>query len=150
VSPPGEAGPEPLSGEFGEGLRRMRMALDLLQPPSEEHAAALIAPLLHPEIQVLGSPGIGPAHGYDGRDEFLKYFDDAAAHGVWIRSDATEVVIAPSGAMLITATLLISGHGLADTTPAWFVLTFRDGLIASLETHLSREMADESVAGKVS
>jgi hypothetical protein len=36
-----------------------------------------------------------------------------------------------------------------DETPAWFVYTFRDQLIASLETYLDGKMAAEAAANPV-
>ena len=34
----------------------------------------------------------------------------------------------------------------APEIPAWFVYTFRDGLIASLENHLERELAEHAAS----
>ena len=38
----------------------------------------------------------------------------------------------------------MNGPNGVDEIPAWFVYTFRDGLIASLENHLDRELAEHA------
>ena len=47
-------------------------------------------------------------------------------------------------AVLVAGALRITGATGVDEIPAWFVYTFRDGLIASLENHLDREIAEHA------
>jgi hypothetical protein len=128
---------------FGTGLRRIRMVVDLLRLSGEE-AVDAIAPLVHPQMRVLAAPGIAPAGGYESREEFLGYFGEASARGILIQPDASEILVSPSGAVLVTGSLRIAGPDGIDEVPSWFVYTFREGLIGSLETYLDREMAEKA------
>jgi hypothetical protein len=119
------------------------MVVELLTLSGQE-AVAELTPLLHPEMCVLAAPGVAPVRSYQTREEFPAYFADAKAHGVLIEPDASEILVSPTGAVLVTGALRMSGTTGADEIPAWFVCTFRDGLIASLENHLDREMAQHA------
>jgi hypothetical protein len=130
---------------FGTGLRRIALVADLLRLVSQE-AVGEIAPLVHPEISVLGTPGIAPGGGYQGREEFLGYFAEAKAHGLLIQPDVSAIRMSPSGAVLATGSLRVAGPTGIDEVPAWFVYTFRAGLIASLATYLDYTQA-ETAAG---
>ena len=44
---------------FGRDLRQIRMVVELLALSGQE-AVAELAPLLHPELRVLVSPGVAP------------------------------------------------------------------------------------------
>lgn len=128
---------------FGRDLRQIKMVVEWLALSGQE-AVAELAPLLHPEMRVLAAPGVAPVRSYQTREEFLAYFDDAKAHGVLIEPDASEIRVGPSGAVLVAGALRMSGPNGVDEIPAWFVYTFRDGLIASLENHLDREIAQHA------
>jgi hypothetical protein len=130
---------------FGTGLRRISLVVDLLRLVGQE-AVGEIAPLVHPEITVLGTPGLAPGGGYQGRDAFLGYFAEAKAHGLFIQPDVSALRVSPSGAVLATGSLRVAGPSGIDEVPAWFVYTFRDGLIASLATFLDCAQA-EAAAG---
>ena len=129
--------------EFGRGLRQVRTVIELLTLSGQE-ATAQIAPLLHPEMRLLAAPGLVPVRRYQTREDFLAYFADARAHGMLIEPDVAEISVSPSGAVLVAGALRMTGPGGVDVIPAWFVYTFRDGLIASLENHLDRQMAEEA------
>jgi len=59
--------------------------------------------------------------------------------------DAHEIRIGASGAIVVAGSVRMTNRGsVADKTPVWFVYTFRDGLIASLATHLDPAMAEEA------
>lgn len=126
---------------FGQGLRQIKMVADLLTLSGREAVDELTS-LLHPELRVLPAPGVAPVRSYQSRDEFLAYFADARASGVRIEPDASEIRVSPSGAVLVGGALRMTGPSGADEIPAWFVYTFRNGLIATLENHLDREMAE--------
>jgi hypothetical protein len=128
---------------FGRDLRQIRMVVELLALSGQE-AVADLAPLLHPEMRVLAAPGVAPVRSYQTREEFIAYFADAKEHGVLIEPDASEVRLSPTGAVFVAGALRMSGPNGIDEIPAWFVYTFRDGLIASLENHLDREMAQHA------
>jgi ketosteroid isomerase-like protein len=129
---------------FGTNLRRIQMVVELLCLGRDE-AVHAISPLLHPELQVLAAPGVAPARGYQSREEFLAYFADARAHGMKVEPDVAEICVAPSGAVLVTGRMQVEVQGEVDVIPAWFVYTFRDGLIARLENHLDHDMAKAAV-----
>ncbi|MEA2496626.1 MAG: hypothetical protein QOJ29_4537 [Thermoleophilaceae bacterium] len=129
--------------KFGSGLRHIGMVVDLLRLSGQE-AVAAIAPLVHPEMRMLAAPGVAPARDYQTREEFLDYFSEARANGVLVEPDACELRVAASGAVVVTGSLRMTSRGGEDEIPAWFVYTFRDGLIASLETYLDAEMAQEA------
>ncbi len=129
--------------EFGDALRRIRLVVDLLCLSSES-AVEAIAPLLHPQMRVLAAPGIAPARGYQSREEFLGYFADAEAHGVLVQPDACKIRVSPSGRVLVAGRLRIAGPMGVEETPAWFVYSFRDGLIATLENYLDRAPAEDA------
>ena len=57
------------------------------------------------------------------------------------RRDAAEIRVSPPGGGLATGRLRMTTASQEDETPAWFVYTFRDRQIASIEAHLNREMA---------
>ena len=128
---------------FGRDLRQIKLVVELLVLSGQE-AVAELAPLLHPEMRVLAAPGVAPVRSYQTREEFLAYFADAKAHGVLIEPDASEIRVGASGAVLVAGALRMSGATGVDEIPAWFVYTFRDGLIASLENHLDRGMAEDA------
>ena len=128
---------------FGRDLRQIKMVVELLALSGQE-AVAELTPLLHPEMRVLAAPGVAPVRSYQTREEFIAYFADAKAHGLLIEPDASEIRVSPSGAVLVTGALRMTGKNGADEIPAWFVYTFRDGLIASLENHLDREIAAQA------
>ena len=130
---------------FGRGLRRIAMVVELLTLSGKE-AVAQIAPLVHAQLRVLPAPGVAPARSYETREEFLDYFAEAKAHGIRIEPDASEIRVSPLGAVLVAGALRVTSPGGVNVTPAWFVYTFRDGLIASLGNYLDREMA-EGAAG---
>jgi hypothetical protein len=130
---------------FGTGLRRIALVVDLLRLVGQE-AVGEISPLVHPEITVLGTPGLAPGGGYQGREEFLGYFAEAKAHGLFIQPDVSEIRVSPSGAVLATGSLRVAGPSGIDEVPAWFVYTFLGGLIASLATYLDCAQA-ETAAG---
>jgi hypothetical protein len=100
-----------------------------------------IAPLLHPEMRTYAAPGVAPAGPYETREDFLEYFAQARASGVLVEPDACDIRISPSGAVLAAGSLRLTSSGTVETTPAWFVYTFRDGLIDSLESHLEGDLA---------
>ena len=128
---------------FGRDLRQIKMVVELLALSGQE-AVAELTPLLHPEMRVLPAPGVAPVRSYQTRGEFLAYFADARAHGMLIEPDASEILVSPTGAVFVAGALRMSGPNGVDEIPAWFVYTFRDGLIASLENHLDREMAEHA------
>ena len=128
---------------FGRDLRQIRMVVELLALSGQE-AVAELAPLLHPSCASSPRPGVAPVRSYQTREEFLAYFADAKAHGVLIEPDASEIRVGPSGAVIVAGALRMSGTTGVDEIPAWFVYTFPDGLIASLENHLDREMAEHA------
>ena len=128
---------------FGRDLRQIRMVVELLALSGQE-AVAELTPLLHPEMRVLAAPGVVPARSYQTREEFLAYFADAKAHGVLIEPDASEIRVGPAGAVLVAGALRMSGPNGVDEIPAWYVYTFREGLIATLENHLDREIAEHA------
>lgn len=132
--------------DFGDGLRHIRTVVNFLQPLDEKNAMDTIMPLLHPEVKILGAPGIGPARGYESRADFARYFADVQEQGVWIRTDAHRIEVMPSGAILVSATLRITGRAGTDTTPAWFVFKFSLESIILIETHLDEKIAQESAA----
>ena len=129
--------------DFGAGLRQIGMVVDLMRLSAAENLDE-IAPLIHPEMRMLAAPGVAPMRAYETREDFLEYFAEARKNGVAVLPDAHEVRFAPSGAVVVTGSLRISSRGGDADTPAWFVYTFRDGLIASLEAHLSAEMAEQA------
>lgn len=126
---------------FGTGLRELGMVVDLLRHSARE-AVDEVAPLLHPELRVLAAPGVAPVRPYQTREDFLRYFAEARANGVLVEPDLRELHLMPSGAIMAVGSLRMTTSGGADETPAWFVYTFRDGLIASLEAHLSSDLAE--------
>jgi hypothetical protein len=128
---------------FGTNLRRIRMVVDLLRLSGEE-AVDEIAPLIHPQMRMLAAPGIAPASRYESREDFLGYFGEASANGILIQPDASQIRVTPSGSVLVTGNLRIAGPDGVDEVAAWFVYTFRDGLIGSLETYLDDEMAEKA------
>jgi ketosteroid isomerase-like protein len=128
--------------EFGTGLGRIRMVVELLHLSGEPDIEGITA-LLHPQMHMLAAPGVAPVRSYESREEFLQYFSDAAAHEIVIRPDVHEIRISPTGAILAAGRLQIAGR-VVDETDAWFVYTFRDGKIASLETYLDRAMAEDA------
>ena len=132
-----------LTSDFGTGLAQVGMVLDLLRFSAHE-AVDDIAPLLHPEMRVLAAPGIAPSHPYETREDFLEYFAEARRNGVLIEPDLREVRFSPTGAIVVSGSLRMTSRAVTAETPAWFVYTFRDGLILSLENHLSADMADEA------
>jgi ketosteroid isomerase-like protein len=129
--------------DFGAGLRQIGMVVDLLRLSATE-AVEEIAQLIHPEMQVLAAPGVAPTRPYETREHFLEYFSEARANGVLVQPDAYQVGFAASGAVIVAGSLRMRSRGGDAETPAWFVYTFRDGLIASLETYLSAEMAAQA------
>jgi ketosteroid isomerase-like protein len=129
--------------DFGAGLRQIGMVVDLLRLSATE-AVEEIAQLIHPEMQVLAAPGVAPTRPYQTREHFLEYFSEARANGVLVQPDAYEVGFASSGAVVVAGSVRLRSRGGDTETPAWFVYTFRDGLIASLETYLSAEMAAQA------
>lgn len=131
--------------EFGSGLRQIAMVVELLQHSGAENVDAL-APLLHPQMRMLAAPGVAPMRRYQTSEDFLRYFSEARANGVLVQPDVRELRVHPSGAVMAVGSLRMTSRGSVDETPAWFVYTFRDGLIASLETHLSAELAANAVA----
>ena len=131
-------------GDFGTRLREIGMVVDLLRLSATE-AIDDIAPLLHPEMRVLAAPGIAPARRYQTREDFLEYFSEARRNGILIEPDAHEIRFGATGALMVTGSVRMTNHGGGtDETPIWFVYTFRDGLIASLENHLDPTMAAEA------
>lgn len=133
---------------FGSGLRDIAKVVELLTLSGQE-AVDRIAPLIHPQMEMLPAPGVAPVRSYRTREDFLAYFAEAKSHGVLVEPDASAIRVTPSGAVLVTGALRITGPGGVDTTPAWFVYGFRDGLIASLASYLDPDMA-EAAAGVVS
>ena len=129
--------------EFGAALREIGMVVDLLRLSATE-AVEEIAPLIHPQMQVVAAPGVAPTRPYETREHFLEYFSEARANGVLVQPDAFQVGFACSGAVVVAGSVRMRTRGGDAETPAWFVYTFRDGLIASLETHLSAEMAEQA------
>jgi hypothetical protein len=129
--------------KFGTGLRRIQMVVELLCLAGDE-VVDLISPLIHPEMQMLPAPGVAPARSYTNRQEFLAYFSDARRNGVRVKPEAREIRVTQSGAVLVSGSLRMAGPDGEDEIPAWFVYTFRDGLIATLENHLDRGMAEEA------
>jgi ketosteroid isomerase-like protein len=134
--------------DFGSALQHIGLVVDLLRFSADE-AVEEIAPLLHPQMQVLAAPGVAPARLYQTREDFLAYFADARAHDVLVEPDAREIRITPSGAVVVTGSVRMTTLDSIDETPAWFVYTFRDQLIASLETYLDGKMAAEAAADPV-
>lgn len=130
---------------FGESLERIGQVVELLQL-SAVGAAEEIAPLIHPRMRMLAAPGIAPAGSYETREDFLQYFAEAQAEGVLVEPDADEIRINSVGAITVTGRLRVHTAQGVDETPAWFVYTFRDRLIASLETHLDAEIAAEAAS----
>ena len=130
-----------LTSEFGTGLAQVGMVLDLLRFSADE-AVDDIAPLLHPEMRVLAAPGVAPSRPYETRTDFLEYFAEARRNGVLVEPDVREVRFGPTGAIVVSGSLRMTTRAGEAETPAWFVYTFRDGLIASLETHLDAALAD--------
>jgi len=128
---------------FGDSLHHIGLAVDL-QRLSAIGDIDAIKPLLHPEMRTRAAPGVAPQRPYENREDFLAYFTEAQANDVLIEPDAHEIRITPSGALLITGHLRITTPGHEEVTPAWFVYTFRDRQIVSLETHLNRNMAYEA------
>ena len=129
--------------DFGTSLAQVGMVLDLLRLSAAE-AVDDIAPLLHPEMRVLAAPGIAPARPYETREDFLAYFAEARKNHVLVEPDLVEVRFGPTGAIVVSGSVRMTSRAGVVETPAWFVYTFRDGLIASLENHLSAEMAGEA------
>ena len=132
-----------LTSDFGTGLAQVGMVLDLLRFSAHE-AVDDIAPLLHPEMRVLPAPGIAPSHPYETREDFLGYFAEARRNGVLVEPDVRDIRFGPTGALVVSGNLRMTSRAGAAETPAWFVYTFRDGLIVSLENHLSAAMADQA------
>jgi hypothetical protein len=131
------------NANFGIGLRHIGVVVDLLRLSATE-AVEEIAPLLHPEMRTLAAPGIAPARPYQTREDFLEYFSEARANGVLVEPDACEVRLCPSGAIVVAGSVRMTTRAGIAELPTWFVYTFRDGLVASLETHLTAEMADDA------
>jgi ketosteroid isomerase-like protein len=129
--------------KFGTGLDQIQMVVELLCLARNE-VVDLIPPLLHPEMQVLPAPGVAPARSYTNRQEFLAYFSDARTNGVRVEPEVREIRVTATGAVLVCGSLRMDGPDGEDEIPAWFVYTFRDGLIATLENHLDRAMAEEA------
>ena len=129
--------------EFGTSLEQVGMVLDLLRLAAAETVDE-IAPLLHPDMRVLAAPGIAPPGPYETREDFLAYFAEARRNRVLVEPDLREVRFGPTGAIVVSGSLRMTSPAGVVETPAWFVYTFRDGLIASLENHLSADMADEA------
>jgi len=135
--------PDQADPEFGCELHHIGLVVDLLRLSGEEAVEAIV-PLLHPQMRVLAAPGIAPARPYQTREDFLDYFSDARAQGVLIEPDAQEVRASRSGAVMVAGRLRMTTSDSVDETPAWFVYTFRDRLISSLETYLDGDMAEEA------
>ena len=133
--------------DFGTGLQQAGIVLDLLRFSADEAVDAL-APLLHPDMQVLAAPGIAPARRYQTREDFFEYFSEARKNGVLVEPDLQELRLSPSGAIIVSGTVRMTSPAGIDETPAWFVYTFRDGLIASLENHLNAAMAEQAAGMK--
>ena len=133
--------------KFGLGLRHIGLVVDLMRLSGQE-AVAEITPLLHPEMRTLAAPGVAPARPYETREDFLDYFSEARANGVLVEPDARELRLAASGAVVVTGSIRMTSSAGVDETPAWFVYTFRDGLIASLETYLDAELAEEAAESR--
>jgi hypothetical protein len=129
--------------KFGAKLHRIGLVVDLLRHSAEE-AVEAIAPLLHPEMRVVAAPGVAPARQYQTREDFLAYFADARLNKVLVEPDACEIHVTHSGSVLVTGSLRMTSPAGVSEIPAWYVYTFRDGLIASLENHLTSELAYES------
>lgn len=133
-----------LDPSFGAALQRMGMVIDLLRFSAEE-AVGDIAPLLHPEMRVLPAPGIAPARPYETREDFLAYFTEARAQGVFVEPDAREIRVTAEGGVLVAGSVRVTGApGGTAEAPAWFLYTFRDGLIASLENYMDGDMAAQA------
>lgn len=128
---------------FGERLRHIGLVVDLLRLSAIQDVDA-IRPLLHPQMRTLAAPGIAPSHPYQTREDFLAYFAEAQLNDMLVEPDAHEICFSGSGAVVVADGLRMTTADRADTTPAWYVYTFREGRIASLETHLSRELAHEA------
>jgi ketosteroid isomerase-like protein len=128
---------------FGRGLQQIAMVVDLLRLSATESVNA-IAPLLHAHMRVLAAPGVAPSRPYRTREDFLDYFADARKNGVLIQPDVRELRLCPTGAVLAVGSLRMTTRAGVDETAAWFVYTFRDGLIASLETYLDPELAERA------
>jgi ketosteroid isomerase-like protein len=126
--------------DFGEGLRHIGLVVDLQRLSAIDDVDSM-RPLLHPEMRTLAAPGVAPSRPYETREDFLGYFADARANGVLVEPDTHEIRLTPSGAIIASGHLRMTAAGESDVTPAWFVYTFRDRRIASLETYLDRPMA---------
>lgn len=131
------------SEDFGVELHHIGLVVDLLRL-SAKQAVDEIAPLLHPRMRVLAAPGVVPAHAYRTREDFLNYFSDARSRGIFIEPDAREIRTSPSGSVIVTGSLRMTSQGDATDIPAWYVYTFRDRLIDSLETYLDAALAEDA------
>lgn len=131
---------DPVDGSFGAGLAKIRMVVELLSLSGVGDVSA-IAPLLHPEMRVVAAPGIAPTQRLRTRDELLAFFAESRSRGLLISPDASRICLSRSGAVFVEGRICITSAAGADVVPAWFVYTIRDGLIASLETHLDRDLA---------
>lgn len=131
--------------EFGEGLRNAQMVTSLLLASGRADVDA-VAVLLHPDFRVIAIPGLAPARGYQSRDEFLGYFDQSASVGQHIEPDLVSLEVRPNGSIVVEGRLRVLTAGEETHTDAWFVYTFRDGLIASLGNYLDARSAEAAVA----
>jgi hypothetical protein len=133
---------------FGDHLERIRLVVQLLVLSGESSIdKRAIAAILHPQMHSLAAPGVAPARSYENREQFLEYFPDAVGKGIQVRPDASEIKVLASGSVLAAGSLRVTTPAGTDTTPAWFVYTFREGLIDSLETYLDQGLAEESLRG---
>ena len=136
--------------EFGDHLVRIQQVVRLLVLSGESPVDKLaMTTILHPEMHSLAAPGIAPARSYENRTQFLEYFPDAVGRGFQVRPDASEIRVLPSGAVWAAGGLCVTTPAGADTTPAWFIYTFREGLIDSLETYLDRDLAEQSLQARI-
>ena len=128
---------------FGAGLSHARLVTGLLHCSGQENVEG-VAEVLHPDFRVVAIPGLAPARGYRSRDEFLEYFEEAKRAGQLIQPDLRSLRALDNGAILVEGALCVTGENASEIVDAWFVYTFRDGLIASLGNYLDPLSAEEA------
>lgn len=140
---PDMSGRDPSDRYFGSALHRIAMVVELLQLSSTRDTEK-IAPLIHPEMQVHAAAGIAPQAPRRGREGFLDYFRDTEAKGILMEPDAYEIHACLSGKVMVAGAIRFTMNGQQSEAPVYYVYTLRDGLISCLETHLTREVAEEA------
>lgn len=131
---------------FGERLRNAHLVTSLMLA-SGRHEVDSAAALLHPDFRLVPIPGLAPARGYRSREEFLEYFAESERVGQLVEPDLSSLQVTPSGSILVEGRLRVTTAGEETFLDAWFVYTFRDGLIASLGNYLDAQTAEAAAAG---